>query len=280
MLRGLQDDGLYLPTIKEHSLEKMARHDYYANLFSTGTKRSWHQRAYLGLYSGAGRARIESTGEIVETTAMSVLRLKTPFTKYIFVDEDQDCTEALNVRMQSLSTVFDISLLTGDVNELIPQIRAALPRYSRIKRLLTFCFVDPFAANLKFETVRALAGFRMDFLILLMLGRDARANFRQYFENESNSRIADLIDCPDWRTQYRRAENKKIVPFLLTKFDEAMQRIGYKGASQSHYHEVNVTGKGVMQYILVLYSKHELGQKYWSAALTGSTPQLGFDLNG
>jgi hypothetical protein len=120
----------------------------------------------------------------------------------------------------------------------------------------------------------------MDFLVLLMLGRDARANFRQYFENESSSRIADLIDCLDWRDQYRRAANKKIVPFLLTKFDEAMQRIGYRGASQSDYHEVNVTGKGVMQYILVLYSKHELGQKYWSAALTGSTPQLGFDLDG
>ena len=112
-----------------------------------------------------------------------------------------------------------------------------------------------------------------------MVGRDARANFRHYFENEESTRIAELIDCADWREEYRRAEDKNIVRFLLGKFDDAMQRIGYRGASDADYHNVNVTGKGVMQYILVLYSKHALGQKYWGAALSGTTPQLGFDLN-
>jgi hypothetical protein len=145
--------------------------------------------------------------------------------------------------------------------------------------LLSFCFVDPFAANLKFATIRELSAFRMDFLLLLMIGRDARANFRFYFENQESTRIADLIDCPDWRSEYRRTPDKNIVRFLLSKFDDAMRRIGYRGASQSDYHHVNVTGKGVMQYILVLYSKHTLGQKYWGAALSGTTPQLGLDLN-
>ena len=63
---------------------------------------------------------------------------------------------------------------------------------------------------------------------------------------------------------------------LLTKTRRALRHFD---PVQSHYHEVNVTGKGVMQYILVLYSKHELGQKYWSHALTDSTPQLGLDVN-
>jgi three-Cys-motif partner protein len=278
MLRSLSDDGFFLPAIKEHSLEKIVRHDYYANLFSTGMKSSWHQRAYIGLYSGAGRARIENTGEIIETTAMSVFRLKTPFTKYIFVDADEHCTTALSARIRELPTAFDVSVLTGDVNAMVQEIRTALPRFSRVKRLLSFCFVDPFAANLKFATIRELAAFRMDFLLLLMIGRDARANFRLYFQNEDSTRIAELIDCADWRAQYRKAEDKNIVRFVLGKFDEAMQRIGYRGASGSDYHSVNVTGKGVMQYILVLYSKHELGQKYWGAALSGTSPQLGLDL--
>jgi len=279
MLRSLSDDGLYLPNIKEHSLEKIVRHDYYAELFSTGMKSKWPQRAYLGLYSGAGRARIENTGEIVETTAMSALRLTTPFSKYIFVDENERCTDALTARIRGLPPRFDVSILTGNVNTMVPQIKAALPRYSRGNRLLSFCFVDPFAANLKFATIRKLAEFRMDFLLLLMVGRDARANFRLYFENDESTRIAELIDSPRWRDEYRLAADKNVVRFLLGKFDEAMRRIGYRGASHTDYHHVNVTGKGVMQYILVLYSKHELGQKYWSAALTGSTPQIGLDLN-
>ena len=279
MLRALSDDGFYLPTIKEHSLEKIIRHDYFADLFSTGMKSSWQQRAYIGLYSGAGRARIENTGEIIETTAMSVFRLRTPFTKYIFVDENEQCTTALDARIRGLPFAFDASVLTGDVNAMVPRIKSALPRFSRLNRLLSFCFVDPFAANLKFSTIRELAAFRTDFLLLLMVGRDARANFRFYFENEESSRIAELIDCANWREEYRRAEDKNIVRFLLGKFDAAMQRIGYRGASDADYHNVNVTGKGVMQYILVLYSKHALGQKYWGAALSGTTPQLGFDLN-
>src|SRR4029077_4567853 len=80
-LRNLPDDELYLPSIKEHSLEKIRRHNYYARMFATSMKNKWPQRAYVGLYSGAGRARIEGTGEIIETTALSALRLADPFTK-------------------------------------------------------------------------------------------------------------------------------------------------------------------------------------------------------
>jgi three-Cys-motif partner protein len=131
MLRSLSDDGFFLPTIKEHSLEKIVRHDYYADLFSTGMKSSWPQRAYIGLYSGAGRAKIENTGEIVETTAMSAFRLRTPFTKYIFVDEDERCTTALTARINRLPTAFDVSIINGDVNSIVPRVQQSLPRYSR-----------------------------------------------------------------------------------------------------------------------------------------------------
>lgn len=86
--------------------------------------------------------------EVVETTAMSACRLPDPFTKYIFVDHDERCTEALTARI-----------------------------VTREQGLISFAFVDPFAANLKFQTIRALSSYKIDFLILLMLGRDARTNF-------------------------------------------------------------------------------------------------------
>lgn len=53
----------------------MAVHDYVL-LFSTAMKNKWPQRAYLGLYSGAGRARVAETDEIVETTVMSAFRVR------------------------------------------------------------------------------------------------------------------------------------------------------------------------------------------------------------
>jgi three-Cys-motif partner protein len=277
-LRKLEDDGLYTPTIKEHSLEKIRRHNYYAEMFATGMRKKWPQLAYIGLYSGAGRARLERSGEIVETTAVSALRLPDPFTKYIFVDSDERCTDALKGRIATLPSRHDVSILPGDVHGVVPLVGEALPEYGPGRGLLSFCFVDPFAADIKFQTLRALSAFRMDFLILLMLGWDARVNFRQYYDDPASTRIADLIDCPDWRREYASSPDRHVVRFLLRKFDEAMVRIGYLPASDDHYHRVTALGKGVLQYILVLYSKHPLGQQFWRDTLTGSAEQIGLGL--
>lgn len=77
-VRGLEDDGHYTPSIKEHSLRKIRLHNHYVSVFSTAMKDKWPQRAYLGLYSGPGRARVAGTGEIVATSAMSAMQFVTP----------------------------------------------------------------------------------------------------------------------------------------------------------------------------------------------------------
>ncbi len=279
MLRGLSDDGLHCPVIKPHSLEKIVRHDLYARVFATALKATWPQRAYVGLYSGAGRARLETTGEIIETTPLGALRIPDPFTKYIFVDRDEECTRALRTRIASLPDTHDVTLLMGDVNDLVPGIKAAMPRFSRNSGLISFCFVDPFDLNVKLRTIRALSVYRMDFLVLLMLGLDARTNFRRYLEDPTDRRIADLIDEPDWRAEWQRAQDKNVIRFLLRRFDEAMATMGYRPTTPDLMHHVRIPRKNVMIYTLVFYTRHELGEHLWRAALKSADPQLalGFD---
>jgi three-Cys-motif partner protein len=274
-LRGLEDDGLYLPEIKAHSLEKIAVHNYYADEFTKSMRVKWPQRAYVGLYSGAGRARLVPSGEIVETTAMSALRLPVPFTKYIFVDNEPRCAHSLRQRIAASGIATDYEVIEADVREVGPAVARSLPAFDRSHRLLSLCFVDPFAANLPFDTIRYLARFRMDFLILLMLGLDARLNFRRYLFDERSTRIADLVDCPTWREDWRREEwsERHVVRFLLQKFDDAMVRLGYLTAAEQDYYRVKVRGKGVMQYILILYSRNDLGQKFWGNAVRGVDQQ-------
>ena len=242
MLRNLEPDGLYLPTIKPHSLDKIIRHNYYARVFASSMKKKWPQRAYIGLFSGPGRARLEGTGEIVETSALGALRLPDLFTHYIFVDKNPECTDALARRAAVANPGASITVITGDVNEVVGQIAGALPRFSRSNGLISFCFVDPFAADLRFATIRDLARFKMDFLILLMLGRDVRTNFRRYYEDPEDTRIAELIDCPNWRDEYRRS-GERVVRFLLRKFDEAMIKLGYKPSRDDLVHQVKIAGK-------------------------------------
>jgi three-Cys-motif partner protein len=278
VMRELDDDGHHLPTIKAHSLEKIHRHNYYARIFSTSMKRKWPQRAYLGLYSGAGRARLETTGEIIETTAMAALRLPDPFTHYIFVDRDQQCTDALVARAGAFGGERDLTVLTGDVNQLLPQVQAAMPEHGPGKGLLSFCFVDPFAADISFDTIRALATYRMDFLVLLMLGLDARVNFRRYFVDRGSTRMGDLIDCSNWRAEWENSGDRSVVRFLLGKFDEAMVRIGYQSSPLEESVPVRVTGMNVLLYHLVFYSKHPLGKAFWNETVEGTKDQLGLDL--
>ena len=277
MLRDLESDGLYTPRIKLHSLDKIIRHDFYARVFATLMKNKWPQRCYVGLYSGPGRAQVDGSGEIVETTPMSAIRLPDPFTHYIFVDKDPRCTEALSRRIEAAQPGTDPAILTGDVNDLVPEIRRSLPHFTKEHGLISFCFVDPFAADLKFTTIRALAEYKIDFLILLMLGRDARTNFKLYYEDESNTRIADLIDCPTWREEYRTSGDS-VVRFLLKKFDQAMTSLGYQSSRDALVHQVKIARKNVFLYSLVLYSRHWLGQEFWRETLTRTDPQLGFGI--
>ena len=102
LIRGLKDDGLYTQSIKKHTLQKFELHNRYVTLFSTAMKNKWPQRAYLGLYSGAGRARVAGTDEIVATTAVSAIQVPDPFTHYIFVDHDPACISALKTRIDTL----------------------------------------------------------------------------------------------------------------------------------------------------------------------------------
>jgi len=277
-LRNLEDDGLYAPEIKPHSLQKIRLHNYYVSLFATAMKGGWPQRAYLGLYSGAGRARLAGSGEIVETTALSAFRPKHPFTKYIFVDKDPKCTSALRERIGALPGDFDCDVIESDVGEAIPEIVKVMPRFSADHGLLSFCFVDPFSAALDFDVIRELATrYKMDFLVLLMLGMDVRLNFKRYLEDPDDTRIGALIGDPQWRDEWngRGLTRKDLVRFVLEKFNASMTQLGYAPSRPADSHPIRVMGKGVFLYSLVLYSKNPLGQKFWQATRAGTSPQLG-----
>jgi three-Cys-motif partner protein len=263
--RVVEDDGRYTPVIKRHSIEKIRLHNRYASIFTTAMRAKWSQLAYIGLYAGAGRASVAGTGQIVETSALAVLRQTTPFTHYIFVDNDPACCNALERRCRAIAPNGNLTFITNDVNDCVPAVLRALPPYSKDNGLLSFCFVDPFDTTLAFSTIRGLSGLRIDFLILLMLGFDGRLNFRRYFDDPTSTRLAELIDCPHWRKEYRSDGHP--LRFLLRKFDEAMHRAGYPRSTRDDVVPVYAHGMHVLLYNLVFYSKSPAGATLWRNTL-------------
>ena len=270
------DDGLWTPDIKAHSLEKIRLHNRYAGIFTRAMAGKWPQLAYIGLYSGSGRARLAGTNRIFETSALAVVRQPVPFTDYIFVDNDPDCVRALPQRIRAINSSTKFTIVHSDVNESADVVRRALPSYSREKGLLSFCFVDPFDLQLRFDTIRRLSYLRVDLLILLMLGVDARRNLHRYLNDENSNRIGDLIASPDWRSEFA-ASDRKIIHFIVRKFDQAMQGLGYLSAADD-LHEIKVVGMGVFQYALAFYSKSDLAKHFWRESRSSLNPQLGLGL--
>lgn len=273
------DDGLYTPTIKPHSLDKIRAHNRFARMFATSMREKWPQLAYIGLYAGAGHAHVDGTDRIVQTSALAVLRQPHPFTHYVYVDKDPTCAEALARRCAAVSPNANVTIIGKDVNECIPEVRAALPSWSPRNGLLSFCFVDPFDTKLRFETIRALADLRIDFLILLMLGNDARRNLWDYFHDPDCNRIAEFVDRSDWRDEFRK--DGKIVRCVLRLFDEAMQRVGYPQSKKDTILPIYAHGTKVLQYMLAFYSKSAVGMTLWRESIKSLTrldPQTRLEL--
>ncbi len=276
----MEEDGLYRPEIKAHSLEKIRRHNYYAALFSRAMQRKWKHRVYIGLYSGAGRARVVPAGELVDTSAIAVLRQEVPFTRYIFVDSDPVCIDALRRRIEALPGSPDVSLINRNVNDAVSDIRRALPRYGPDEGMISLCFVDPFRIDLDFAVIRELSRLKIDFLIMLPLGYDLRRNLRRYLERMDDDRVAALIDSPNWRDEWRAAgrPDRYFVRFVLERFDAAMERLGFRPREWGDTVSIKVSGMGVYLYSLALYTRHELGAKFWRTTVAGAEPQFGLDL--
>jgi three-Cys-motif partner protein len=268
-------DGLLTPEIKRHSLEKIRLHNRYARIFATSMRAKWPRLAYIGLYAGAGHARVAGTTEVVETSALSVLRQPDRFTDYIYVDHNRDCVEALRLRTTPLQRDARVTIIPSDVNDSTLAVRHALPTFGRKSGLLSFCFIDPFDLQLRFSTIRSLSHLRMDFLVLLMLGVDGRRNFQRYRTDPSSTRIGDLIDCPNWREQYDA--NHNVVHFVLKKFDEAMQSVGCLSAADDT-HTIRIAGMGVLQYVLAFYSKNAIAKHFWRETRSSLSPQFGLEL--
>lgn len=278
----MERDGLHLPEIADHSLEKLRRHNFYAALFSKAMARKWPNRVYIGLYSGAGKAILRRTQQIVETSALAVFRQEVPFTKYIFVDADQRCTDALGQRIAAVPGTFDVTLIQKNVNDAVPEILRAIPPFNPRSGngLLALCFVDPFRIDLDFEVIRRLSRFRIDFIVMLPLGFDLRRNLRQYLHDQTNERVASLISAPDWRSEWREKglSERHFVRYVLEKFDQAMARLGYRQRELKDTVSVKVVGMGVYLYSLALYSRNELGEQFWRTAISQTDKQLGLGL--
>jgi three-Cys-motif partner protein len=270
----LQDDGLPTPEVGPWVEEKYELVNRYNRQFSTGMKRKWDCRVYIDLYAGAGRSKIRGTGRILEASPLLALGVPDKFDKYIFCEKDRSLIQALRQRVLNQYQEIDVAYVEGDCNEKVSEIISKIPAHSSKRKVLSFCFIDPFDISIEFETIRALSQRFMDFLIVLAVGMDATRN-EQFYTRPNNKRVDSFLGVIDWRTRWQEASVKGITfrLFLCQEYANQMETLEYKKVPLTKMKEVRSDEKNLPLYHLAFFSKHDLGYEFWDQVLKYSTDQ-------
>lgn len=230
----------------------------YDELFSTGMKNKWDQRAYVDLYAGAGYSRIQGTRKFLKGSPVIALTVTHPFDKYIFCEEREDFLDALKARTQQIAPRANVAYIRGNCDTEIERICREIPRASSANKVLSLCLVDPYDFGVKFETLRRLSAVFMDFVVLLAIGMDANRNYEHYVEGNS-TKIDEALGNTEWRERWKAVgiRRSEFRPFLAEEFCRSMETLGYLKKPLDRMKLVRSVEKNLPLYYLALFSRSE-----------------------
>lgn len=273
----VEDDGLFCPEVGPWAETKYRLFALYAELFATGMKNKWDKRVYIDLYAGAGYSRIQGTATILKSSPLLALTVHEPFDTYIFCERDAETMDALKRRAARVAPRAQLEFVPGDCHAQIDAICSFIPKPSVGNTVLSLCFVDPFDFGIKFETIRRLASFYMDFLVLLAIGMDANRNYDHYVDGES-TKIDEALGGTEWRDRWKKTGVRRggFRPFLAQEFAACMESLHYLPVPLHQMKQVRSFEKNLPLYYLALFSRNELAYKFWKDVLKYSSDQPNF----
>ena len=259
-----EEDGLELPIVGSWAKQKYRIVYEYNELFSVGMKKYWDQRVYIDLYSGAGKAKVEKSNRVLYSSPLLALKVPMRYDQYVFCDKNPNYIDALEKRVNLEFKDANVNFVHGDCNEKVEEILRLLPKPSSNNKVLAFCFVDPFALIVKFNTIKKLSERFVDFLVLLAFGMDGKRNIQLYLK-DNNNRIDDFFGSNDWRKKWSKAENKgvNLVKFLADEFTDKMVSLNYKSEAINNFISIRSDEKNLPLYYLGFYSRSTRGYDFW-----------------
>ena len=274
----VQHDGLISPEVRPWAETKYRLFALYDELFSTGMKNKWDQRVYIDLYAGAGYSHISGTSTYLKGSPVIALTVTAAFEKYIFCEGNADLLEALRIRTARLALDANVTFIHGNCDAEIDKICAAIPKASPNNSVLGLCLADPFDFGIKFETLRRLSSFYMDFLVLLAIGMDASRNYDHYVDGNS-TKIDEALGNTEWRDRWKAVGIRRsdFRPFLASEFSRSMESLGYLKVPPDRMKLVRSVEKNLPLYHLALFSRSKIAFKFWNDVLKYSTDQRGFN---
>lgn len=259
-----EPDDLEIPNVGSWAKQKYKIVYEYNELFSVGMKKHWNQRVYIDLYSGSGKAKIEKTNQVLYSSPLLALKVPILYDQYVFCDKNPKNIISLEKRVKSEFPNVNADYVVGDCNENINKIINLLPIPSYDNKVLSFCFIDPFALIVKFNTIKKLSERFVDFLVLLAFGMDGKRNIKYYLK-DNNYRIDEFLGSNEWRKRWSNAEKNgvNLVKFLADEFTNKMVSLNYKQDAINNFISIRSEEKNLPLYYLAFYSRNSRGYDFW-----------------
>jgi three-Cys-motif partner protein len=232
---------------------------------------------FIDLFSGPGRCIIRKRKTEISSGGFRATELReASFNEYIFCDIDEDNVKALKQRTYQVQNY--CNFYAGDSNKTIDSIASYLKQKDYRYH---FAYIDPFAPdNLNFNTLKTLAQFkRMDMLIHFSISSIDR-NLDKWM-SKTKTILDNFLGTDVWRERIIDArKNAKYNDYyvLTDVFKEQLKSIGYpeeglklqesEGGLLSQFPAVSIKNtRNRNLYVLILASKHPLGQKIWNSII-------------
>ena len=186
--------------------EKLAILERYLNAYTTALKKRSFKLVYLDAFAGTGYVELGrgEDADFIRGSARRAIEVKDkPFDELIFVEKDQDrCTE-----LESLKNEFprrNIRIDNSDANDFLRGLQRDWHGWRGV------LFLDPFATQIHWSTIEAVAGFEaLDTWILFPTSAVVRMlpNSRRPDDIEPKwvDRLTSVFGNDGWRRLYQQS---------------------------------------------------------------------------
>ena len=168
---------------------------YYAPQYITILrKQEWiNELCYVDLFAGSGVITLKKLGKNYLGSPLIVkYAIKKNFDKYYFFDNNESNINQLKGLIQAQ----DSSVFYGDSNIEIDKIRPELSKQG----VHSLIFIDPFAMEIKFDTIRKLSNIGCDLIINVATEEIFRAVKQYYSKNWNTNALDGFFGDDKWKT--------------------------------------------------------------------------------
>lgn len=104
---------------------------------------------------------------------------------------------------------------------------------------------------------------------------DAARNIRKYYFATESTKLDEFLGRDDWRIALKRDEQRRISleSFVINEFNASMEKLGFQNPGLDSTVQIYSDEKNLLLYRLVLYSRKDLGNRFWKEIKKSLDPQ-------